>query len=83
MAATPGQISDPVLVGDGAIVFSVTSQKKVTPQELADNATAYSDALRTQQARSLRMVLLQRLRKGAEVEINQQVLQTATSQSSV
>lgn len=80
MAAAPGRISDPVLAGDGAVVFAVTAQKKVTPEELAENANAYGDALRTQQARSLRTVLLQRLRKSASIDINQEILQSATSQ---
>ena len=67
--------SSPVAVGDGAVAFQVTEQKKVTDTELKQNEAAYMDMLRSQQARSLRTVLLQRLRKEAKVEINDELLQ--------
>jgi peptidyl-prolyl cis-trans isomerase D len=76
MAAPVGSINGPVIAGDGAVVFQVTEHKAVTPEDLQKNAAQYADTLRSQQARSLRTVLLQRLRKAAEVDINQAVLET-------
>jgi peptidyl-prolyl cis-trans isomerase D len=70
-----GQLKGPITTGDGAVVFQVTEQKKVTDAELKQNEAAYIDTLRAQQARSLRTVLLQRLRKEAKVDVNEQVTQ--------
>lgn len=80
MAAQEGQLAGPVAVADGAVVFQVTEQTRVTPEELKENTAQYMDALRMQQARSLRTVLIERLRKGAAIEINQQVLNAASGQ---
>lgn len=80
MSADVGQMKGPLVVSDGAVVFQVTEQKRLTPKELADSAPAYMDALRSQQVRSLRTVLLQKLRKGANVDINDKVLQNRTTQ---
>ena len=77
MAAAEGQMTGPVAVGDGAVVFQVTEQIRVKPEELKDRSTQYVEALRMQQARSLRTVLLERLRKGANIEKNDQLLQSA------
>ena len=77
-ASQVGQLKGPVAVGDGAVVFQVTEQKKVTDAEVKSNETSYIDMIRGQQARSLRTVLLQKLRKEAKVEINDQLLQSRT-----
>ena len=74
-----GQLQGPVLVGDGAVAFQVMEQKKVTSTELAQNRSAYADRLRQQQARQLRSVLVDRLRKGAEVEINDEITRPTTA----
>ncbi|HEX7152738.1 MAG TPA: peptidyl-prolyl cis-trans isomerase [Thermoanaerobaculia bacterium] len=70
LKANVGQVAGPIVIGDGAVAFQVLEQKKVTPQEFEQNRASHLDALRSQQARSLRSSLLQRLRKGANVEIN-------------
>lgn len=75
-AANIGELKGPVVAGDGAIVFQVTEQKKVTDAELKSNQNSYMEMLRSQQARSLRTVLLQKLRKEAKVEMNDQVVQS-------
>lgn len=80
MDAPQGQLAGPVSTGDGAVVFLVTEHTKVTPEDLKARTPEYMNALRAQQARSLRMVLLERLRKTANVEINNQVLASASSQ---
>jgi parvulin-like peptidyl-prolyl isomerase len=80
LAADPGQLKGPIVVSDGAVYFQVTEMKKVTPQELKENTAAYINALRGQQARSLRKVLLEKLRKEAKVDINEKVLERGTAQ---
>lgn len=80
MAAKPGEMVGPVAVGEGAVVFQVTEQTRVTPEELKERASQYLEALRGQQARSLRIVLLERLRKSAAIDINQQALRSSQNQ---
>jgi peptidyl-prolyl cis-trans isomerase D len=74
MVSPVGQVSKPVSVGDGAVVFQVLEQKKVEPKDVAENKASYSEMLRQQEARNLRQVLLQRLRKAAKIEINDKVI---------
>ncbi|HEX6095372.1 MAG TPA: peptidyl-prolyl cis-trans isomerase [Thermoanaerobaculia bacterium] len=79
LKAAVGQMAGPVIVGDGAVVFQVTEQKRVTDDELAKNRAAFADRMREQQARQLRAVLVERLRKGAEVEINDRITRPTTT----
>jgi peptidyl-prolyl cis-trans isomerase D len=83
MAANVNDLKGPVIVGDGAVAFQVLEQKKVTPQELEQNRTTYSDQLRAQQARSLRATLLERLRKGSKVEVNDEITRPTTAPTGV
>jgi peptidyl-prolyl cis-trans isomerase D len=75
MAANAGELKGPIALNDGAVAFQVTAQKKVDAKEAEENRVSYSEMLRQQEARSLRTVLLQRLRKSATVDINQNLLQ--------
>ncbi len=79
LKATVGQMAGPVIVGDGAVVFQVTEQKRVTDDELAKNRLAFADRMREQQARQLRAVLVDRLRKTAEVTINDRIARPTTT----
>jgi peptidyl-prolyl cis-trans isomerase D len=79
LATEQGKMAGPVSVGDGAVVFQVTEQTRVTPEELKERSSQYLEALRGQQARSLRTVLLERLRKSAKLDVNDQALQSATN----
>lgn len=79
LKANVGAIGGPVVVGDGAVAFQVVEQKKVTDAELAQNRAAFADRLRQQQARQLRSVLVERLRKSAEVEINDEITRPTTA----
>jgi hypothetical protein len=83
LAAGPGQLKGPVLINDGAVAFQVTEQKKVTPEELAQNKAQIMDTLRTQQARNLRQTLVQRLRKTAEIEVNDEITRPTTAPAGV
>jgi peptidyl-prolyl cis-trans isomerase D len=75
MTAKVGELKGPLVVGDGAIAFQATEQKKVDPAEAVKNSASYVDMLRQQQARSLRSVLLKKLRSSSKVEINPKTLQ--------
>ena len=75
MSANIGELKGPVAVGDGAVAFQVLEQKKIDPKTADEGRTAYAEALRQQQARSLRSTLLQRLRKDSSVDINNKLLE--------
>ena len=79
LKAAIGPMAGPVIVGDGAVVFQVTEQKRVTDDELAKNRAAFADRMREQQARQLRAVLVDRLRKTAEVTINDRITRPTTT----
>ena len=55
--------------------MQVVEQKKADPKSINENRASYAEMLRQQQARSLRTVLLQRLRKESKIEINPVVMQ--------
>lgn len=83
MTAQLGEMKGPVAIGNGAVAFQVVEQKKVTPQELAENRASSVDTLRGQQARNLRATLLQRLRKGAEIELNDDITRPTSAPAGV
>jgi peptidyl-prolyl cis-trans isomerase D len=73
-----GALKGPVVAGEGAAVFQVAEQKKVDPAEIAKNRPAFLDAMRQREARTLRASLLQRLRKDADIKINDTLVQPAS-----
>jgi peptidyl-prolyl cis-trans isomerase D len=74
LAANIGEIKGPLAVRDGAVVMQVLEQKKVTPQEIAQNRATLIDTLRSQHARNLRQALLKRLRAASKIEVNEQLV---------
>jgi len=76
-----GVVKGPVVAGEGAAVFQVAEQKKVDPAEIAKNRPAFLDAMRQREARTLRASLLQRLRKDADIKINDSLVQPASSRT--
>ena len=80
MAANVGDLKGPIVVGDGAVAFQVTDQKRVDPKAVDDNKTQYAEILRQQEARNLRTVLLNRLKKESKIDINNTLLQSRPSQ---
>lgn len=80
VSAPVGALQGPMSAGDGAVVFQVTEQKKISPEELATAVAQYSDTMRAQQARSLRAALLQRLREKADVDVNNQAIESGQRQ---
>jgi peptidyl-prolyl cis-trans isomerase D len=80
IAGKVGGLQGPITVADGAVVFEVLEQKKVTAEELKTNRAQYVDTLRQQQSRSLRSSLVQRLRKDSKVEINDTIIEPPAEQ---
>ena len=81
MQGAVGKLSGPVVVGDTAVAFQVLEQKRVDEKDLATNRESYVQALRQQQARSLRKVLIDRLRTGSKVEINEKAIRANGGQA--
>jgi peptidyl-prolyl cis-trans isomerase D len=79
LSAPVGQLRGPVVAGDGAVVFQVLSQKRVTPGELAGGRQQMLDQLRVRESRALRSSLLQRMRKSSKIDINEKVLEQQKS----
>jgi peptidyl-prolyl cis-trans isomerase D len=79
MTAKVGEIKGPIALPDGAVILQVIEQKKVDKKAVDESREAYAEILRQQQARSLRTVLLQRLRKDAKIDINSRLLQQGRS----
>lgn len=75
MSANVGELKGPVAVGEGAVAFQVLEQKKVDSKTADEGRTNYAEALRQQQARSLRTTLLQRLRKESSIDINNKLIE--------
>jgi peptidyl-prolyl cis-trans isomerase D len=80
IAANVGELKGPVSVKEGAVAFQVLEQKKVTPEEVAQNRTAFLTQLRQQQARSLRTSLIKRLRQASKIEVNEELLKAPAQQ---
>ena len=74
MSANVGAIGGPVVVDNGAVVFQVSEQKKFDKQEYEKAKQGHIASLRQTEARKLRAALLSRLRKDADVEINEQLV---------
>jgi peptidyl-prolyl cis-trans isomerase D len=81
LTGNPGTVIGPISTDQGAVALQILEQKKVSPQEIAQNRTSYIENLRSQQARNLRGSLVKRLRDSSKVEVNDQVLQPSNSQS--
>ncbi|MDP9195135.1 MAG: peptidyl-prolyl cis-trans isomerase [Acidobacteriota bacterium] len=83
MSSAVGSLNGPIAVGNGVLAMQVVEKKKVTPEELAQNRATSVDTLRGQQARNLRGSLLQRLRKKAEIELNDEITRPTTTPAGV
>jgi peptidyl-prolyl cis-trans isomerase D len=83
MKAQLGELKGPVVIANGAVAFQVVEQKRVTPQELAQNRASSVDTLRGQQARNLRATLLKRLRQTAEIELNDEIARPTSAPAGV
>ena len=80
MSAKIGELKGPITVGDGAVVFQVVAQKKVDTNPNDPTVASYAEVMRQQEARNLRTVLLERLRKESKIDINNTLLQNRPTQ---
>lgn len=83
MSGKVGGLAGPVAVGDGAVAFEILEQKKVTDEELAQNRKTFVQTMREQQARNLRTVLIERLRKKATIQINDEITRPTTAPAGI
>jgi peptidyl-prolyl cis-trans isomerase D len=75
MSGKVGEIKGPIPVNEGAVVFQVVEEKKVDAKAADENRASYAEMLRQQEARNLRAVLLQRLRKESSIDLNAKLLE--------
>jgi len=80
IAANVGELKGPVTVKEGAVVFQVVQQKKVTAQEMVENRASFLTQMRQTQARSLRTSLIKRLRQSSKIEVNEELLRPPAQQ---
>jgi len=81
MSGKVGEIKGPIAVNEGAVVFQVVEAKKVDAKAAEENRASYAEMLRQQEARNLRTVLLQRLRKESTIDVNTKLLEQKTTSS--
>ena len=81
MSGKVGEIKGPIPVNEGAVVFQVVEAKKVDAKAADENRASYAEMLRQQEARNLRTVLLQRLRKESTIDVNTKLLEQQTRSS--
>jgi peptidyl-prolyl cis-trans isomerase D len=79
MAAKVGDLVGPLAVGDGAILFQVQDQNRLDQKKLEENKNAYVASLRQREAQTLRTVLLERLRKDSDININTELIAPRTT----
>ncbi|MFN2442837.1 MAG: peptidyl-prolyl cis-trans isomerase [Thermoanaerobaculia bacterium] len=73
-AASAGQSGGPVIVDDGAVVFTLTDKTSVDPATFAAQKGDFSEQLRQNEFRVIRSSLLARLRENADVAINDELV---------
>ncbi|MBW3671810.1 MAG: hypothetical protein KY432_09090, partial [Acidobacteria bacterium] len=72
--AEQGELSGPVSVGQGAVMFQITDVTRFDREKFeAEKATLRED-LRMQESRKLRAALLDQRRQEAKIEVNEDVL---------
>jgi parvulin-like peptidyl-prolyl isomerase len=76
MGAQVGEVKGPFLTSQGALAFQVVSQKRFDPAQFAKDRDAFMQTLRMNEARKLRASLLERLKKDANVEVNEALTKT-------
>ncbi len=72
--AEQGSVSGPVTIGEGAVMFEVTDVTRFDRTRFEAEKATLSRDLRLQESQKLRAALIDQLRQGAEIEINQDVL---------
>ncbi|MGH9457863.1 MAG: peptidylprolyl isomerase [Thermoanaerobaculia bacterium] len=78
MEGKTGQTIGPVVVDDGAVLFTVLEQSRYDPASFEAQREAFTDSLRQNEFRMLRAALLDRLRNEADIAINDELIQQDT-----
>jgi peptidyl-prolyl cis-trans isomerase D len=73
-AASAGQSGGPVIVDDGAVVFTVAEKTSVDPAMFAAQKSDFTEQLRQSEFRIIRSSLLARLREKAKIAINDEIV---------
>lgn len=73
-ATDVGKSAGPIVIDQGAIAFEVTDKKTVDPSEFEAQREFLVDQMRRRALSALRISLLARLRKQADVKVNAQLL---------
>ena len=73
-ASSAGQSGGPVIVDDGAVVFTVSQKTSVDPATFAAQKNDFTEQLRQSEFRIIRSSLLARLREKADVAINDEIV---------
>jgi peptidyl-prolyl cis-trans isomerase D len=80
MTAKQGQTVGPIVVDQGAVLLTVVEPARFDQSLFASQKESLVESLRQTEFRSLRASLIAKLREGANIEINQELLaQSATS----
>lgn len=72
--AQPGQVRGPFATNEGGVLIEVVEQQKFDPAKFAEEKGRIEESLRQSEAIRLRSSLLDRLRRDAEIELNEDVL---------
>lgn len=75
MQARIGDQKGPLVVDQGAIAFRVLEQSRFDPKAYATEKGSFISTIRMNEARKLRSSLLSKLKKAADININDQALQ--------
>lgn len=74
VSSNVGEVKGPVVVDQGAVAFKVVEQNKFNPQTFESQKSSIVEMMRQTEARKLRASLLAKLRKGAKVQTNDELL---------
>lgn len=74
MAGKTGETLGPVVVDDGAVLFTVLDEKRYDPSSFEAQKQTLVDTMQQNEFRNLRASLIARLREQAEISINDELL---------
>jgi peptidyl-prolyl cis-trans isomerase D len=74
LTSAPGKINGPVQVEQGAVAFQVVEQKKFDPASFAKEKGTLVESMRQNEVLRLRSSLLDRMRREADVEVNESLV---------
>ena len=78
--AEAGQLRGPFITPDGAVLIEVLEQQRVSPEQFAEQRATLEESMRQTESVRLRTTLLEKLRRAADVEINEDLVAPAVPQ---